>query len=171
MSAPRSRVMAVLTVLAALGVGVAIGIAVERTVLHRSGEPWRGGRWRGGNGGRGAEPFSMMTEPPDTASRHRMRGRIVKRITDDLALSASQSTAIDAIFVRRELQLDSLRARVGPQLDTLRDHMRASMDSVLTPTQRAKWAETRRRIDARHSRSADRARRERDDSGPDSSRR
>jgi hypothetical protein len=152
---PRSRTMAVLTVVAMLGIGVAIGVAVDRTILHRSTDQWRSGRGGGGGGGGGGgrsgsnSPFGMMTEPTDTTSRNRMRARIVKRIADELALTPAQVTAIDAIFVRRELQLDSLRARVGPQLDTLRDHMRASMDSVLTPEQRAKWAEARKRMDAR----------------------
>jgi hypothetical protein len=148
--------MAVLTVVAMLGIGVAIGVAVERTILHRNNDQWRNGRGGGRSGGGG--PFGMMTEPTDTASRNRMRARIIARITDELALSPAQATAIDAIFIRRELQLDSLRARVGPQLDTLRDHMRASMDSVLTPEQRAKWAEARKRMDARRQGGEGRAR-------------
>ncbi len=142
MTTPRSRVMAVLTVLAVLGVGVASGIALDRTWLARR-APSRGGM-RGGGG-----PFGMMTEPVDTAVRNRMRTRIVKRITDDLALSAAQSAAVSQIFMHRELQLDSLRARVGPQLDSLRLQMRSSMDSVLTPEQRVKFAESRRKMEAR----------------------
>jgi len=150
MTSPRSRAMAVLTVVAMLLIGVATGVAVERTVLHPRNAQWRGGRGgdgRGGGGGGG--PFGMMTEPVDTVSRNRMRTRIVRRITDDLSLTPAQASAIDGIFAHRELQLDSLRARVGPELDSLRNRMRASMDSVLTPTQRAKWAETRARMDAR----------------------
>lgn len=147
MTTPRSRVMAVLTVVALLGIGLAAGMAVERTTPRRGSDSSSRG-WRGG-GGRGGSPFGMITEPVDTASRNRMRARIVKRIADDLTLTPSQATAIDAIFARRELQLDSLRARVGPQLDSLRDQMRAAMDSVLTPEQRVKFAETRRRMDSR----------------------
>lgn len=141
MTTPRSRVMAVLTVLAMLGIGVAGGIALDRTVLHRSEYASRSNGRSGGRGG----PFGMMTEPVDTASRNRMRGRIVKRITDELSLTTTQATAIDAIFVRQEQQLDSLRARVGPQLDSVRNSMRASMDSVLTPEQRTKFADARKR--------------------------
>lgn len=141
MTSPRSRWMALLTVVAMLAVGVALGIGVERRVLHRRPDI------RGGRGGGG--PFGMINEPVDTASRHRMRARIVKRIADDLALTAAQSQAVDAMFARRELQLDSLRMRVGPQLDSLRDQMRASIDSVLTPEQRVKSAEQRRRMDER----------------------
>lgn len=145
MTTPRSRVMAVLTVLAMLGIGVALGIVADRTLLrHRPDD--RGDR--GGRGGRGG-PWGMMTEPVDTANRHRMRERIVKRITDQLALSPTQAAAVGGIFARRELQLDSLRARVGPQLDSLRDQMQASLDSVLTPAQRVTFAENRKKMDER----------------------
>jgi Spy/CpxP family protein refolding chaperone len=133
--------MAVLTVVAMLCIGMAGGILLDRTLLHRSAASGRNGRDRRGGG-----PFGMMTEPVDTASRTRMRGRIMKRITDDLSLTAAQATAVEAIFVRHEHQLDSVRTRVGPQLDSLRNAMRASMDSVLTPEQRVKLAETRKRM-------------------------
>jgi hypothetical protein len=140
MTSPRSRWMALLTVVAMLAVGVALGIGVERRVLHQRPD------YRGGRGG---GPFGMMSEPVDTASRNRMRARIVKRITDELVLTPAQAQSVDAIFARRELQLDSLRMRVGPQLDSLRDQMRVAIDSVLTPEQRLKFAEQRRRMDER----------------------
>jgi hypothetical protein len=146
MTTPRSRLMAVLTVVAILGIGVAVGVAIDRAVMRRNSDASRGSRY-GGRGGGG--PFGMMSEPVDTVSRNRMRARIVKRITDDLALTPAQATSVNAIFARRELQLDSLRMRVGPQLDSLRDQMRASMDSVLTAEQRVKFAATRTRVDAR----------------------
>lgn len=149
MTSPRSRGMAILTVVAMLAVGVALGIGVERRVLHRRPDN------RGGRGGGG--PFGMISEPVDTASRNRMRARIVKRITDELALTPTQAQSVNNIFARRELQLDSLRMRVGPQLDSLRDHMRVAIDSVLTPEQRIKFAEQRRRMDER--RRADEAQR------------
>ncbi|MES3035968.1 MAG: hypothetical protein V4813_18335 [Gemmatimonadota bacterium] len=161
MTTPRSRVMAVLTVLAMLGIGVAIGIAVDRSLLHRGNDARNGGR----GSGRGGGPLGSIGEPVDTANRNRMRARIVKRITDDLALTPAQASAVDAIFARRELQLDSLRARVGPQLDSLRDQMRASMDSVLTPEQRAKSAESRKRMDER--RRSEEARQREERRGPD----
>lgn len=141
MTTPRSKLMAVLTLLGALCVGVVIGVGVDRSMLHRRGA-WRGGRGPGG-------PFGMMGEATDTASRNRFRGRIMKRMTDELALTAAQVTSIETMFVRREQHLDSLRARVEPQLDSLRDQMRASIDSVLTPEQRTKFAEARRRMDQR----------------------
>ncbi len=146
MTTPRSRVMAALTVVAVFAIGVVLGVVLDRRLLHRRtgfGGSWSGGRRDGGSA------FGMMTDAPDTASRHRMRARIMKRITAEIALTPVQAHAVDSIFARRELQLDSLRARVGPQLDSLRDQMRASIDSVLTPEQRVKFAEQRRRMDAR----------------------
>ena len=144
MSTPRSRMMAVLTVVAMLAIGVVIGIVLDRNVLRRRSD-FRGGPGGGGRGG----PLGALAEPVDTAHRNEMRARIVKRIAEDIALTAAQSQAVDAIFARRELQLDSLRARVGPQLDSLRDQMQVSIDSVLTPEQRTKFAERRRVREAR----------------------
>lgn len=146
MTTPRSRMMAVLTVVAMLCVGVAAGIAADRTLLHRHDDSRRGGPRRGGGGG---GPFGMMDAPTDTGSRNRMRARIVKRITDELQLDAAQVRAVDSIFIARERDLDALRARVRPQLDSLRDQMRASIDSVLTPAQRTTFAESRKRMEAR----------------------
>ena len=141
MTTPRSRVMAVLTVVAMLAIGICIGVALDRNLLHRRSDMRDRGRGRG--------PLGMMSEPVDTASRNRMRERIVKRITDDLSLTTVQAHAVDSIFARHETQLDSMRAHVGPQLDSLRDRMRQSIDSVLTPEQRTKFAESRKRFDGR----------------------
>jgi Spy/CpxP family protein refolding chaperone len=151
-TAPGSRVLAVLTVVAMLAVGVFAGVAIDRTILHRRGDYRGGGNRGGGSGG----PFGMMTEPVDTASRNRMRARIVKHLTDDLTLNVSQAHSVDSIFARRELQLDSLRSRVGPQLDSLRDQMRASINAVLTPEQRTKFDAIRAKMDARHKAEAER---------------
>ena len=144
MSTPRSRAMAVLTVFAMLAIGVVIGIGLDRSMLRRRGD-FRGGPGGGGHGG----PLGAITEPVDTAHRNQMRARIVKRITEDISLTAAQAQAVDAIFARRELQLDSLRARVGPQLDSLRDQMQVSIDAVLTPEQRTKFAERRKARETR----------------------
>lgn len=158
MTTPRSRVMAVLTVVAMLAIGIVIGVVIDRRVLPRRMES-RGGR---GGGGGGGNPFGMISEPVDTASRNRMRARIVKRITDDLTLTTAQAAAVDEIFARRELQLDSVRARLRPQLDSLRDQMRAAMDSVFTPEQRIKSAERLKRMDDWRKRGGDGGRPPRD---------
>lgn len=152
MTTPRSRIMAVLTVLAAMTVGIVLGVVIDRRLLHRRSE------FRSGRSGRDG-PFGMMTEPVDTASRNRMRARIIARITSELTLTPVQARTIDSVFARRELQLDALRARVGPQLDSLRDAMRGAIDSVLTAEQRVKFAEQRKKIDSRR-------RGERDGRGP-----
>ena len=144
MTTPRSRLMAGLTVVAMLAIGIVVGIGVDRRLLDRR-PAYRGGN-RGGGGG---NPFGMIADPVDTASRNRMRARIVKRITDDLTLTADQARAIDAIFARNEAQLDSLRVYLRPRLDSLRTQMRASMDSVYTPEQRIKSAELRKQMEER----------------------
>lgn len=158
MTTPRSRLMALLTVLAVLGVGVAIGVAVDRSLLRRQTDLSR--QRRGGGG----SPFGMIGESPDTAAQNRMRGRIVKRLTSQLTLTPAQAQQVDAIFATRERQLDSLRAHVGPRLDSLRDGMRLAIDSVLTPAQRVKATEMRAKWQERHRHGDDdRERRSRDE--------
>jgi hypothetical protein len=143
MTAPRSRVMAAVTVVTMLCVGIAVGIAVDRSMLRRR---FGGGPGRGGMGG----PFGMIgAEPPDSATRHRMRQRIISRMRGELGLTPAQERSVDSIFASRELQLDALRNRMRPALDSLRDQMRIAMDSVLTPAQRIAFAEQRKRMDAR----------------------
>jgi len=159
MTTTRSRLMAFLTVVAVLGVGVAIGVAVDRSLLRRQSDMSRERR-----GGEGGSPFGMMGESQDTAARNRMRGHIVKRLTDDLTLTPAQAQQVDAIFATRERQLDSLRARVGPRLDSLRDGMRLALDSVLSPSQRVKAAERRAKWQERRRRGGgDRERHSRDE--------
>ena len=140
MTTPRSRTMAVLTVIAMLAIGIFAGIGLDRGVLRKRTD------FRGGRGG---GPLGAITDPVDTASRNRMRARIIKHITEDLTLTASQATSIEHVFARHEMQLDALRSHVGPQLDSLRNQLRASIDSVLTTEQRVKLAETRKKMDAR----------------------
>ena len=147
MTSTSSRVMAVLTVVAMLAIGIVAGIGLDRSMLRKRSD-FRTGQ--GSPGGPRGGPFGAMTEPVDTAHRNRMRARIVKNIAEDLALTPTQAKAVDAIFARRELQLDSLRSHVGPQLDSLRDQMRMSIDSVLTPDQRTKFAARRKEREARH---------------------
>jgi Spy/CpxP family protein refolding chaperone len=144
MTMPRSRVMAAITVFTMLCVGIAVGIAVDRSMLRR--RFGGGGPGRGGMGG----PFGMIgAEPPDSATRQRMRHRIISRMRSELDLTPAQERSVDSIFASRELQLDALRSRMRPALDSLRDQMRVAMDSVLTPVQRIKFAEQRKRMDAR----------------------
>jgi hypothetical protein len=140
----RTRILAAITVVATLGVGIAIGIAADRSMLRR--RFGGGGPGRGGMGG----PLGMIgADAPDSATRHRMRQRIVGRMRTELDLTPAQERSVDSIFASRELQLDALRGRMRPTLDSLRDQMRLAMDSVLTPAQRIKLAEQRKRMEAR----------------------
>jgi Spy/CpxP family protein refolding chaperone len=152
MTLPRSRMMAGLTVLAMLGIGIAIGIAVDRTMLHRG--FGRGGSWGSNGGGRSGRgdmgSLGMIgNSAPDSAARQRYRARMIGRMREDLSLTPVQERAIDSIFVSREGQLEALRQRVRPPLDSLRDQLRVSIDAVLTPEQRTKFAEQRKRMDER----------------------
>jgi vacuolar-type H+-ATPase subunit E/Vma4 len=102
--------------------------------------------------GRGGPPSFMGRDQPDSASRDRMRKRIISRMRDELALTAVQERSLDSVFQTHERQLDVVRGRVRPSLDSLRDQMRAGVDSALTPEQRVKLTESRKRREAERSR-------------------
>jgi Spy/CpxP family protein refolding chaperone len=135
----RSRIMAAVTVFMTLLLGVAIGVAADRTLLHSRRPDFRG---RGG-------PFGMLGAPADTAMRNQMRTRVITRVTRELSLTPAQVSQISAIFARGENRLDSVRVSVSPRLDSVRMQMRAAIDSVLTPEQRVKFAAARQRMEGR----------------------
>lgn len=143
MTLPRSRLLATLTILAVLGIGVVVGVSIDRMLLHRR----EAARPRTGSG----SPFGIIGEAPDTTGRRRMRERIVQRMTEELTLTAAQKVSIDSIFARRELQLDSLRNHVRPALDSMRSQMRSAIEAVLTPEQRTKFEESRKKREGRRS--------------------
>ena len=68
-----------------------------------------------------------------------------RRFSHDIGLSADQQTRVDSIMDRRGRELRAIRRQVQPQLDSIISHTRRELDSVLTPEQRAKAEELRRR--------------------------
>ena len=111
-------------VLAALSGGIA-GVAVDRLLLlpHMF-HGWQGDR----HDGRG---------PPPDDFRRRM-GR-------ELGLAPDQQTRVDSIMERQMRGVREVRATVQPQLDSIVARTRRELDSVLTPDQRKKAEEFRKR--------------------------
>jgi Spy/CpxP family protein refolding chaperone len=132
-SAPRGRngpILAILVVVIAVLAGALAGVALDRLILlphaHRDG--WHGhAGLRGGMGGR----------PRDREFRH--------RFARELGLSAEQQIRIDSIMDRQGRELRAIRTQVQPQLDSIVTGTRRALDSVLTPEQRKKAEEMRRR--------------------------
>jgi Spy/CpxP family protein refolding chaperone len=67
------------------------------------------------------------------------------RFARELGLSPEQQTRIDSIMDRRGRELRAVRGQVQPTLDSIIARTRRSIDSVLTPEQRTKAEEIRRK--------------------------
>jgi Spy/CpxP family protein refolding chaperone len=133
MTAPASRRpppgprMAVLVLLLVAIVGGLAGVALDRFVLlphmfHGSGF----GREHGPGG-----------PPRDREFR--------ARFARDLGLSPEQQIRIDSIMDRQGRELRAVRGQVQPTLDSIIARTRRQVDSVLTPEQRKKAEEIRRK--------------------------
>jgi Spy/CpxP family protein refolding chaperone len=118
--------MAVLVLALATLVGALGGIAFDRLVLlprmfHRP----------------GFEHGMRRPQPRDREFRN--------RFARELGLTPEQQTRIDTIMDRQGRELRAVRGRVQPQLDSIIQRTRNELDAVLTPDQREKAAEIRRR--------------------------
>jgi Spy/CpxP family protein refolding chaperone len=116
-------------VIAVLAGGLA-GVALDRLIFlpHAHRDAWHAhGGPRGGPGG----------PPRDREFRH--------RFARELGLSAEQQIRIDSIMDRQGRELRVVRSQVQPQLDSIVTGTRRALDSVLTPEQRKKAEEIRKR--------------------------
>lgn len=67
------------------------------------------------------------------------------RFAREVDLTAEQQIRIDSIMDREGRELRAVRGRVQPQVDSIISRIRRQLDSVLTPEQRKKAEEIRRR--------------------------
>lgn len=111
----RSALIATLALIATGLAGGGLGVLLDRYVLL----PRQFERLRSGS--------------PDTI-RQQMRDRMAR----ELELTPEQQDRIDALTTRNLQGLEATRRAFQPQMDSLIQSLRASMDSVLTPAQRAK---------------------------------
>ncbi|MCU0646476.1 MAG: hypothetical protein MUF00_00660 [Gemmatimonadaceae bacterium] len=119
-----------LVLVAMLVCGGAIGVAVDRTLLHRG--------WRDGRGMMSGPMRRGPMGPPSAGRRAEMRERIAR----ELGLTPEQQGKVDAILERQFTTLEATYATVRPRLDSIFESTREALDSVLTPAQR----ETRDRL-------------------------
>lgn len=114
--------VAILT-LAATGVaGGGLGIILDRYVLL-------------------PRQFARLRAAPPGDIRQQMRDRMAR----ELGLTPEQQNRIDSLTARNLRGLEATRQAFQPQMDSLIQSLRASMDSVLTPAQRAKLDSLRAR--------------------------
>jgi Spy/CpxP family protein refolding chaperone len=122
---PRGPLLAALVLLLALFVGGVAGVALDRHVLLP-----RMFRSR-------FHHFPGRAPPRDREFRN--------RFAKEVGLSPEQQTRIDSIMDRQGRELRTVRGKVQPQLDSIISRTRRALDSVLTPEQRKKAEEIRRR--------------------------
>lgn len=118
----KGPLLAGLVLLLALLVGGLAGVALDRHVLL--GHGFHGG-------------FDRRRPLRDREFR--------KRFAKEVGLSPEQQIRIDSIMDRQGRELRAVRRTVQPQLDSIIGRTRRALDSVLTPAQREKAQEIRRR--------------------------
>jgi hypothetical protein len=85
--------------------------------------------------------FAAFRRPPPDDIRQQMRERMARA----LSLSPEQQIRIDSITERNFQALQEARRAFQPRMDSLIQSLRASMDSVLNPAQRARLDSLRAR--------------------------
>ena len=86
-------------------------------------------------------PLVMGTGPGQAPDAH----HIAQRLASELDLSPEQQGQIEATIGRRLTEVRDMRAQVRAQLLGMIDSTQMEIDTVLTPPQRAKFLELRRR--------------------------
>ncbi len=110
--------------------GLLGGVALDRLVIHHRHGPFAG--------------MGPGTEMRDPARRAEFQKRLADRMTSELGLSAAQRAQLEAMLPRHEAAFDSLRTDMDHRLRTLMDTSAVEIEGILTPEQKAKWAEIRR---------------------------
>jgi len=110
------RLMAGLTLAAALAVGVAVGVTLDRVALHHHGHR----HW--------------FDRTPSESERRKHAARMAK----ELSLTPVQAAAFDSILAGRTRQLEMGRTRFETEMRALMADTRRQIDSLLTPEQREK---------------------------------
>jgi hypothetical protein len=124
--APKLRGMIVAAILAVvIGSGLA-GAAIERFYIQRSTRIV---------GDTSFHPISSSLRSPTVEERKQMRSELSAALT----LTAEQNRIIDSILASRAGQFDALRESIRPQVQGLLTAVRADIETVLTPGQKARY--------------------------------
>jgi Spy/CpxP family protein refolding chaperone len=114
----------VLFLVVVFGLGAAAGVVADRYGAFARARPFGPGMSRGG--------------PPRSA-------QIAERMSRELELSASQRAQLEEIFRRNGDRLEQFRRETGARFDALRRQMDSEISAILTPEQRTKFEEQRKR--------------------------
>lgn len=124
-----TRLLAVGVLLVVALAGVIGGVALDRVVLRQRTAEWRGG-------------------PPRGGERRPAPRRPSAMLGADLKLTEAQAVRIDSLIERQMRGFREVRQSTQPAIDSLMAQTRRSIDSILTPAQRAAFDSVRTRREA-----------------------
>jgi hypothetical protein len=131
-SPPRSpralppRAVAALLIAFVAIVGAVAGAAIDRVLVQRKGPALVDTTFH---------PLSQALRVPTEADRRHLR----EQLSRNLGLSAAQDSVIDSIMNHRSGEFNALREELRPRVERLVLDVRADIEQVLTPEQRARF--------------------------------
>jgi len=127
---PRSRLGAVILLLAAMSFGALVGGIAVSAAEHRGGG--------------------------SVTHRHGRDG-VMARLTEELELSSAQQDSIRTVLERHRPEMDSMWQEVRPRFDSVRSIMRGEIRAQLSPEQQTRYQQMieRREREQREQKNAD----------------
>ncbi len=131
-AANKSRLAAVLLVLAVLVLGIAIGVL---------------GTYLEGYKVFGAALIHRTRPDRSPAAQQHERQARVEQLTKDLSLTAEQQQKLDSTLTQMSTTYSGIHQQFGVQMDQARKQGRDSIRAILTPEQVAKFDDMMRKMD------------------------
>ena len=113
------RTQAILFFMGIFALGLVCGVIAERKFLRSPG------------------PLGVRGRPFDY-------NRMIERLSDDLALSDEQKSAVRAAFQEYRREIDTMRRQIGDDMRSQERKWREKLKTILTPEQFAKFEEKNR---------------------------
>ncbi len=114
------RTQAILLFMGIFALGLVCGTIVERKFLRSPGPSGDRGR-----------PYDY--------------NRMIERLSDDLALSDEQKSAVRAAFQEHRREIETMRRQIGEDMRSQEQKLREKLKTILTPEQFAKFEERNKR--------------------------
>ncbi len=117
------RTQAILLFMGIFALGLVCGTIVERKFLRSPGS--------GSPGARGGRPYDY--------------NRMIERLSDDLALSDEQKSAVRTAFQEHRREIETMRRQIGEDMRSQEQKLREKLKTILTPEQFVKFEERNKR--------------------------
>jgi hypothetical protein len=130
MTTTTSRLVGMVSLVAILGAGVAVGIAVDRRWLRPAAE-------------KRVEVKAPRLGDPGHDERK------IARFQERLSLDPGQTEAVGRAIREMSSEVKAIRRKVAPEMKAVRERARTRIEAVLSPEQRTRYAEMTREYEAR----------------------